>query len=478
MLNSIETNTSTLAERILDAFPGGSYALAGLLRLLDIVETESVPTAAVECRMQPRLLINPKFVQAHASTPEKLMMLVMHELHHVLLGHTTLFPRNTRVQNFVFDAVINGIVCRMFPGAQYTAFFSDFYSADRFPECLLRPPPGWPQASSKNALNYLPALAGMDSTKIARIIEVHAALYSDCGASYSEDFSLLPVLLIGKGIGISGSPESQESAISEIPLLGEHSENAIEDGQLEQYSPLLFDIVRELVEQWPQPPDPIKGRSFADVLNTSKISPKKAVTNRGVLRRLIGKVAGLRGSGRNRRICEEHTPSVTPLPQLSRKTAVLHALGAQPLLYPGAVPWKRRTPTGEQVHVYLDVSGSMEHVLQALYGAVVDCQALVYPTVHLFSTKIADISLADLKHGKCISTGGTDIGCVAEHMDKYKVRRALIVTDGWVGIPKGQHLDILGRTQLAVAYLGTNVKQTDLQSVANYSEILTQGLSQ
>ena len=134
MLNSIETNTSTLAERILDAFPGGSYALAGLLRLLDIVETESVPTAAVECRMQPRLLINPKFVQAHASTPEKLMMLVMHELHHVLLGHTTLFPRNTRVQNFVFDAVINGIVCRMFPGAQYTAFFSDFYSADRFPE--------------------------------------------------------------------------------------------------------------------------------------------------------------------------------------------------------------------------------------------------------------------------------------------------------------------------------------------------------
>src|SRR3546814_2269635 len=56
-------------------------------------------------------------------------MLVMHELHHVLLGHTTLFPRVTRIQNFVFDAVINGIVCRMFPEKDHTAFFTDYYDA-------------------------------------------------------------------------------------------------------------------------------------------------------------------------------------------------------------------------------------------------------------------------------------------------------------------------------------------------------------
>src|SRR3546814_20421854 len=71
-------------------------------------------------------------------------MLVMHELHHVLLGHTTLFPRVTRIQNFVFDAVINGIVCRMFPEKDHTAFFTDYYDAGEFPQCLLRPPPGWP----------------------------------------------------------------------------------------------------------------------------------------------------------------------------------------------------------------------------------------------------------------------------------------------------------------------------------------------
>ena len=115
-----------LSDRILDCFPSGSYALSGLLRLLDIEETTTVPTAAVECKVQPKLLINPEFVALHAQTPEKLLMLVMHELHHILLGHTTLFTRMTAEQNFVFDAVINGIVCRMFPSPEHTAFFMDY----------------------------------------------------------------------------------------------------------------------------------------------------------------------------------------------------------------------------------------------------------------------------------------------------------------------------------------------------------------
>ena len=79
--------TSDLSERILNAFPSGSYSLSAFLRLLDIVETDSVPTAAVECRVQPKLLINPAFVAKHANTPEKLLMLVM-LLVELLLGHS------------------------------------------------------------------------------------------------------------------------------------------------------------------------------------------------------------------------------------------------------------------------------------------------------------------------------------------------------------------------------------------------------
>src|SRR5438552_1626674 len=111
MINQTEFQ-KTMQERILDCFPAGSYALSALLRLVDVVETTDVETAAVECRSNPRMLVNPEFVERFAPTPEKLLMLVMHELHHVLLGHTRLFPCVTAVDNLVFDAVINALPCR------------------------------------------------------------------------------------------------------------------------------------------------------------------------------------------------------------------------------------------------------------------------------------------------------------------------------------------------------------------------------
>jgi hypothetical protein len=112
------SSSAELEQRILDAFPSGQYALLGMLRLLEVTASREINTAAIECKIQPRLLINPDFVETWANTPEKLLMLVLHELHHVLLGHTTLFPRATPTQNIVFDAVINALLCRMFPESE------------------------------------------------------------------------------------------------------------------------------------------------------------------------------------------------------------------------------------------------------------------------------------------------------------------------------------------------------------------------
>ena len=134
---------NAIEEQVLDCFPSGSYALSALLRLVDIVESDEVPTAAVECRIQPRLLSNPDFVKKHANTPERLLVLVMHELHHVLLGHTTLFETVTDIDNFVFDCVINALISRMFPDPEHISFLTEFYSDKNYPECLLRPPSRW-----------------------------------------------------------------------------------------------------------------------------------------------------------------------------------------------------------------------------------------------------------------------------------------------------------------------------------------------
>ncbi|MEY4967764.1 MAG: hypothetical protein RIQ73_463 [Actinomycetota bacterium] len=358
----------------------------------------------------------------------------------------------------------------MFPHPEYTTFFSDYYSAERFPECLLRPPPGWPDSSDQT----VPALLKLSEDQRAKVQEVHSALYSETGASYHEVFSVLPKVL--EEGGSENAINQGTGTVTKVPLLGSHDDGAIPDGRLDQYAPLLFDIVRDLVEQWPQPPDPIRGRSLADVLASTTVCPKKEPSNRTILRGLIRKVAGLTGSGRIRRQREDHSETVTPIPTLSRRSIVLQSLGAQPLLHPGTVAWKRRISTGKQVRVYIDVSGSMSNVLRALYGAVLDCHELVFPTVHLFSTRIADVSLAELKSGKCLSTGGTDIGCVADHMARHRVSRALLITDGWVGRPHGQHLNTLARSRLAVAYLGGNINQGDLESVAKHTSILNTGV--
>ena len=462
--------TAPLAERILDAFPSGSYALSGLLRLLDIVETTSVPTAAVECRAQPRLLINPEFVAKHAPTSEKMLSLVMHELHHVLLGHTTLFPRATKVQNFVFDAVINGLVCRMFPQRGHTALFTDYYDADIFPQCLLRPPKDWPDAVAeevKPALTLLGgetlkagALAALPENTRALVKEVHMALYSEGGASYQEVYELLPTLI-------------DEGAIDGVPLIGGHGDGP--DGQLEDKSRILFDIVRGIVEQWPQPPDPIRGCSLADVLASSTVAPRRVVSNRGLLRNLICKVAGHKARGVVRRARLEDASVTTAIPQNTRRSVVLRALGHEPLLHTGAITHRRMTPTGERVHVYLDVSGSMNGIKSALYGAVLDCEDLVNPAIHLFSTKVADISAAELRRGVCHSTGGTSITCVASHMQENAVRRAVIITDGWVGQPRGAHHNTLDAAKLGVAYLGGSTNESDLSAVADHSTTLSIG---
>ena len=68
-----------------------------------------------------------------------LFMLVMHELYHVILGHTTLFPHATEVRNIVFDAVINAILCSLFPKPEFTSFFTDYNPSDKMPFALLRP---------------------------------------------------------------------------------------------------------------------------------------------------------------------------------------------------------------------------------------------------------------------------------------------------------------------------------------------------
>jgi hypothetical protein len=457
-VSPVGTLSGTLKDRLYDCLPAGRYALSGLLRLVDVVETEAVPTAAVECHAQPRLLVNPAFVAQHAATPEKLMMLVLHEIHHVLLGHTRRLAGPTPADNFVFDAVINALLCRLFPQPAYTALFRDFYPDDALPACLLRPPEGWDPR-----VRIVPVPPALQARGMGPARQVYTSLYSPEGASYEDVRHVLRAFLQRHARRLEG-----------VRLLGDHeggpggSSASSQGGGASASADAFAQGVADIVSRWPSPPEPLKGVSLDDMLRDSAVRIHRVPSARRLLRELITRVAA-GGTARRgaRRWVSAPLPIETPIPTPDRRATTLRALGAAPLLFRSEVEARQRLPVQERVHVYVDVSGSMEAIKGPLYGAVLDCEALVHPQVHLFSTQVAEVTPAQLRAGICRSTGGTDIQCVTRHMARHRVRRAVLLTDGWVGNAGPVGVGVLQAARIGVGYLGDCIDEGALAPYAD-----------
>lgn len=410
-----------LKRRILSVFPAGHYALDAFFRLVDIVLTKQVSSAAVECVAAPQLLVNPTFLEQHCRADEHLFMLVMHELHHVLLGHTRLFPRATPLDNIIFDAVINAVLCQLFPAEEYWSFFTNLYRADRIPDALLRPPIGWPQAFQ------------FPTNLPEPIQQAVRTLYSPAGGTYKELYDLFRD---NPDLGaLAGEGENQASI-----LLGDHSpEGTPHRGAAAAHHPTLIGAVRAIVEKWPQPPNPIRGRSVGQKLRQKflKLGDRQPSAER-VLGRLIRQTVVARPSGgvTKRSRTQKARMIESPVPTLrDRRAMVQLGLGATPLIFRQTVHQSSIDIERGVTHLYLDVSGSTQP-----YWKI--CAAIVSPFVKKklirlfgFSEEVAEISPAALAKGRIQTTGGTDANCIWQHAIDQKVEKILIITDGYVGRP-------------------------------------------
>jgi hypothetical protein len=419
-----------LRERVFDAFPVTQPAFRRLLALLDVEASNAVPTAAVTLGSRSRLLINPAFVAARCETDHDLVVLVLHELFHVALGHTRLFPRLTPAQNWAFDCVINAQLCLTYPQPHWTALFRRCYAPDVFPEALLRPPAGWGTDQER----WLPGRAG----------GVHRALYSDRSASYADLYALLTEVL---AVGASGSAGGGD-ALGRERLLGDHGDRSQDD--------VPVDVLRELrgiVAEWPMERR-VSGRDQGGALEQSAVAAaevRTAVVR--TIRQALLSVAdlgqGMRGLPARERAA---TPGLLPYAlRLERADFVRQASSSPTLLHP-AMLVAERPVRRERVHLYLDVSGSMDGCLPLLYAALRPLVGFVHPQVHLFSTRVHDLDLRDLVRGVRVTTGGTDVAPVTGHLLAQGIRRAVLLTDGWVGDVPAEHARALSkrRTRCAV----------------------------
>jgi len=221
------------------------------------------------------------------------------------------------------------------------------------------------------------------------------------------------------------------------------------EADTEAADPELLREIRGIIAQWPMV-EPRSGRDLGSDLAREKLTLRRRHNAAvGILRRALSALADV-GTAGSLSPKISYTPTDTVLPYRSsvdRRAEVLSAAGGDPFFF-RAVSNQAGLSRSEKVHVYLDVSGSMDGVVRALYEALIPLLDRIAPKVHLFSTAVADIGHSELRRGVLATTGGTSIEVVTRHILKEKVRKALVVTDGWVGTIPSSHVEKLNKAKV------------------------------
>ena len=431
--------TGTIANRIARSLPGASFELETLVRLVGIVESTGTPTASVSCTSRPRLTINPEFVAEYCARDEHLFLLVMHEMWHVLLGHTTLYQRPTLLHNIAFDALINAGLARQFPSAPYRGFFERLNPADQFPGLLLRPPVGWPENPSYN----VPGPRGTGKL-LARLYPPPTA-HSVQEPLYEE---ILDLLLRAK-MKDDTKPQLLGSHVEVPPGSG----NFVERDLLEDSN--FSDVVRKVVGSWPPPPVILRGRNTGGSVREQVFGREIATeTARAKVREVLEKAARPTRAGARIEESEMVRQNVGPgpLPNFADRTAP-----AKRLLQPGIVlpqqrldVRQRRPDPPAQAIVYFDVSGSMRRLLPKLLDLLIAPARQGLVSLRQFSTVVEPLQPAAVLEGRVQTTWGTEISCVLEDILRSTANHVVIISDGYVGVPEDVHVQSLRARDIKV----------------------------
>ncbi|MCU0496086.1 MAG: hypothetical protein MUF87_01900 [Anaerolineae bacterium] len=419
-----------ILKRLRGCLPASRFEMDTLTRLAGVETTYTVPTAAVECKRRPRLLINPEFVNRYCQRDEHLFLLIMHELWHVMLAHTRMYPRMTLAQNIAFDAIINSGLMREFEGPEYRGFFDVINPADTFPSCLLRPPVGWPYDPQ-----YPEGIGPVGTTEMIKRLYPIGNFSFDLPPLYEE---VLALLLKAGG------------KIVEPMLLGNHHPEQVHD-------PILKDLMKQVTERWP---DNVLFKQNQGTWSTHRNYGVQDVgeNTRRVFSKVLQVCISLRhGRERNkekRSVPDSGGAGVIPNPR-DRLSPARARLGMPETLWnqPSTVKARLSEPSN-RAFIYLDVSGSMSQLLSYLLGLMVPYVVNHQAYVFQFSTLVTDLPLPELKQGRITTTNGTDINCVFEHLFTIapKIPRVLILTDGEVGAIKNDYIDRL-QTQAIKLYV-------------------------
>ncbi|MBM4220581.1 MAG: hypothetical protein FJ170_01390 [Gammaproteobacteria bacterium] len=418
------------------------FAIRAVLKILHTEFTDSVPTLAVSCEEQPRLLVNLRFIATYCDSDAEVKAVICHEFLHVLLRHTERFEVLSPAENLALDAVINAIIHRSL-GPDYSAMMSRYYANVEGVARLLRRPTEAdvrslaPRVEAPSWFDCLVSLGGPESTgkpdRGPELLRAWQALYA--GQLCADDIRDLARDHFGAaGVRLN-------------VLLGNHGEQAGGYAAGEVLPDVLADALNQSLTAmngagiFRSP----KGRGFGASAYAAAVPAAKLPVERwrreafAVLRRHVMPDAHSR--------VHESTSGLYTLPVLSTgdRRAVLRTLWS-PFL-PEA-RWQHERPVRiGTTQVYLDVSGSMDAEMPHLVDLLGRLIRHIRRPFWAFSDVVAP---ARIERGLLLAntTGGTSLGCVLEHLAKTRPAAAVIITDGYVGEIEPQLVAGLGDIRL------------------------------
>lgn len=389
-------------------------AIRAVLKILRTEFTDSVPTLAVTCEAQPRLLVNLRFVTQHCRSETEVKAVICHEFLHVLLRHTERFTRLTPADHLALDAVINAIIHRSL-GPEYSRLMSRYYADAPGVQRLLRPP-------TREEQQLLPhRFSQVQSRKITarerRVLDAWDGLYK--GMLCADD-----IRDVARDLAAADGTPAPD-------LLGDH------DG----------------LEQRPDRSDP-----GADALAQALDQSLRAMNGTGIFRsprdRQFGAPAysnavpaanlalerwrreayavlrqHLLPDARSRATETAAASFTLPVLSTTDRRAVLRARWS-PFL-PEAL-WHTEVPArAGTAHVYLDVSGSMNAEMPHIVALLGRLGRYIRRPFWAFSDVVAP---ARIEQGRLVAdtTGGTSMACVLRHLAQTRPRAAVVVTDGYI----------------------------------------------
>ena len=425
--------------RVLELVGVHAHALNALLTVSTVEWSDAITTACVECVDRPRLLLNPAFVAQWCHTPERLAALVLHELLHIALGHARLFPRPTLVHNIAFDAIINRTLLATIQGTQvrhsavcfgydverYADLLTDYYSASKAPEFMLRPPPGWPLAPDWGASHDMPPV----------LRDIHRDLYDQTLENQDHlDPRNKPThryTQVTYADIIAALHDVDGLGAEDVPLLGAHGDTPAERDALRgsrdrDAAELLASALEPLCGQLPGRGEHLGITQVADTARTPALEH--------ALKALLRRAITPNGAGASRISWRQRDVRVVHRMHDRRAACRVRAaslLGApMPLLFDGHIEERLREP--QRVAIYVDVSGSMSRVLPHLRRALLTLRREIEPTLYWFSDVVVAASGNELETGNVPSTGGTAICAVIKHATQQLAAgsSAIVLTDG------------------------------------------------